>query len=85
MSDENNGYQRRKRDEDHDLLVEIHTIVKEYTDAFKSHEDKDEERFGNVHKRVDILSRNVYIGIGIFLLANVILVPLLLAYFKGPT
>lgn len=84
MNDDGNGYQRRKLDADHDLLVKIHANVETIMTAFIAHAKEDDVRFSEVHKRVNGLSKGVYIGMGIFILANIILVPLLVAYFKGP-
>lgn len=85
MSEEenDNGYERRKRDQDHDMIVEIHGMVKAMNVDFKSHEDRDLKDFNEVHRRINGLSNRVYIGIGVFILANVILIPILLNYFKG--
>lgn len=66
--------ERRKLDRDHDLLVEIHTIVTDMKLTVGKHIEEDKKDFEKVHKRINGLYWKAAAGSGIVAA---------LAFFKG--
>lgn len=63
-----NGEERRhledRRNEDHDLLVEVHTMLKSMKENYDKHVEDDEAHFGRLYKGQGKLTWLVAIGIG---------------------
>jgi len=75
-------YNKRKFDADHDILLKISANVERLLSEFQLHEKKDDDRFSTVHERINVLSKGVYVGMGIFILANIFLLPILMNYLN---
>lgn len=60
------GIERRKYSEgDHDLLVEVHTMLKGMKENYDKHVQSDEENFVRLYKITGDLKWYIAIGIGI--------------------
>jgi len=58
------GINRRFHEDDHDLLIEIHTNTKGFKEQFEAHASKDEKNFEIIHARLNKLAKIVYVGVG---------------------
>ena len=68
---------RRKSGADHDLLIEIHSMVKGLQGTFTKHEDSDEKNFSRLYSMHGTLKWYVGIGLGIVLAVQAFLFKLL--------
>ena len=56
---------RRSSGRDHDLLVEIHTMIKEREKSYDQHVIDDKEHFGRLYRGQNNLRWYIGIGVGI--------------------
>lgn len=64
---------RRKSGHDHDLLVEVHSMLKGLNENFKEHKIDDEKHFSRLYSMNGNLKWYVGIGLGICMAAEVFL------------
>jgi hypothetical protein len=68
------GKERRQRsEEDHDLLIEIHTYSKSMIESFKTHVATDMEEFKNINRKISGIEKWMYGCIGGLAVLQVIL------------
>lgn len=58
---------RANTQKDHDLLIEIHSLMKHVVEWQKDHEIRDNQRFDKMDKSIEIGKRILYGGMGIFI------------------
>jgi len=63
----NDHEERRKWDQDHDMLVEMHTILLSIKETHEKHVEDDDKHFGRIYKKLGSLTWYVAIGLGIVL------------------
>jgi len=67
MTDTWDGKERRKvNSEDHDILIEIRSDLKNLSALVKSHVEDDTTRFNKVDKKIEFQERIIYGAIGAF-------------------
>ena len=66
-------YERRRFDLDHDLIVEMHTMIKAMRTTISDHIDQDKSDFNDVHKRITDVSKYIWMGAGAIAAIQVVL------------
>lgn len=61
------GQERRREDEDHDLIVEMHAVLLEFKKNFEKHEENDNVHFGRLYSSTGHLKWYIAVGIGILI------------------
>lgn len=71
------GIERRTKtsmaQDDHDLLVKIHTNLDNFISKFEDHEISDEKKFDKHDSRLTLVERGLWIGIGSIAVIQIIL------------
>lgn len=74
------GEERRKKVTDHDMLIRIVEVIEHtnknlerHIDAFEKHVEEDKKIFVDINKRIEIVNKYVFIGIGLVIAAETII------------
>lgn len=66
------GENRRKEKDNNDLLIEIHSDLRNFLKNFENHLREDRENFAEINKKLDFQQKIVYGGMGILLFVEFI-------------